>query len=116
MQGVLGIAVAVGLLAALSSFAITDTVVRVITITAGALVVGSLCRGQLCHNLRARYPNARWIGLLAVGLAIGTFGIIARFVIPEADDDGLTLMFTLAAAACIAIFVVINRRDPDVVR
>ncbi|MBI3985375.1 MAG: hypothetical protein HY343_00510 [Lentisphaerae bacterium] len=47
----------------------------------------------MCRALRQRYPNARWIPLLAVGFSIGIFGVIARFVLPHADDASFTLSF-----------------------
>ena len=97
-------------------FHIADAVWRVAALLAGAVFVGCLCRGHLCRGLREKYPNARWIGLLAVGLAIATFGVIARFVVPGAEEGSFTLIFFIPAGVCIAVFVLINRRDPDVAR
>jgi hypothetical protein len=82
----------------------------------GAVLVSYLCRGHVCRSLRTKYPNARWIGLLAVGFAIAAFGFLARFVVPHADERAFTLAFILPAGACIATFVIINRKDPDVIR
>ena len=110
IAGIIG----VGLFLALHFFPITGTALRIAAVLAGAVFVGYLCRGQLCRALRQRYPNARSIGLLAVGFAILTFGGIARFLVPGADEGSFTLAFILPAGACIATFVAINRRDPDV--
>ena len=115
-QRTLAIVLGVGLFFALDYFRITDTVWRVVALLAGAVFVGYLCRGYLCRSLRQKYPNARWIGLLAVGFAIVTFGVIARFVVPGAEEGSLTLSFIVPAGVCIATFVIINRRDPDVTR
>ena len=116
IQFAIALLIAVGLFLALHYFHITETAYRVVAVLAGAVFVGYLCRGQLCRKLRRRYPNARWIGLLAVGFAIATFGVIARFVVPGADEGAFTTAFILPAGACIATFVIINRRDPDVTR
>ena len=70
--------VGVGSFFALHYFQVTDTVGRVVALLAGAVFVGHLSRGHLCRGLRQEYPNARWIGLLAVGFAIATFGVIAQ--------------------------------------
>ena len=114
IQFAVAVLVSVGLFLALHYFHIADTAYRVAAVLVGAVFVGYLSRGQLCRSLRQRYPNARWIGLLAVGFAIITFGVIARFVVPGADEGTFTLAFIPPAGACIATFVIINRRDPDV--
>ncbi len=116
IQAIVALLIGVGLFLALHHFHIAETAWRVVAVLVGAVFVGYLCRGQLCRSLRQRYPNARWIGLLAVGLAIVTFGVIARFVVPGAEESAFTLAFILPAGACIATFVIINRRDPDVTR
>jgi peptidoglycan/LPS O-acetylase OafA/YrhL len=116
IQFVIALLIGVGLFLALHHFHITETAYQVMAVLAGAVFVGYLCRGQLCRRLRGRYPNARWVGLLAVGFAIATFGVIARFVVPGADEGAFTLAFILPVGACIATFVIINRKDPDVRR
>jgi|JI10StandDraft_1071094.scaffolds.fasta_scaffold351516_2 hypothetical protein len=116
VQDVVGISVGAGLFLILHFFPIAETAWRIIAIIAGAVFVGYVCRGRLSRSLRTRYPNARWIGLLAVGLAIAMFGVIARFVVSKADENATTLAFILTAGACIATFVVVNRQDPDVAR
>ncbi|MFO0826567.1 MAG: hypothetical protein U0572_00315 [Phycisphaerales bacterium] len=109
VKDVVGLSIGVGLFLVLHRFHIAATGWRIIAILAGAVFVGYVCRGRLSRKLRTRYPNARWIGLLAVGLAIATFGVIAHFVVPGADEHALTLAFILPAGACIAIFVIVNR-------
>lgn len=116
IQGIVALLIGVGLFLALHHFHIEETAWRVIAVLACAVFVGYLCRGQLCRSLRQRYPNARWIGLLAIGYAILTFGVVARFVVPGAEESAFMAAYILPAGVCIAIFVVINRRDPDVIR
>jgi hypothetical protein len=116
IQGIVALLIGVGLFLALHYVTIAETAWRVVAVMAGAVFVGYLCRGQLSRSLRQQYPNARWIGLLAVGLAIAAFGVIARFVVPGAEEGAFTLAFILPAGGCIATFVIINRSDPDVTR
>jgi hypothetical protein len=116
IQTIIALLIGVGLFFALDYFRITDAVWRVAALLAGAVFAGYLGRGHLCRRLRQRYPKARWIGLLAVGIAIATFGVIARFVVPGAEEGSFTLAFIIPAGACIATFVIINRKDPDVTR
>ena len=116
IQGIAALLIGVGLFSALHQFRIAETAWRIVAILPGAVFVGYLCRGQLCRVLRQRYPNTRWMGLLAVGFAIAAFGGIARFVVPGAEEGAFTLAFVLPAGACIATFVIINRKDPDVTR
>jgi hypothetical protein len=116
IQFAIAVLIGVGVFLALHYFPIAETALRVAAVLAGAVSVGYLSRGQLCRALRQRYPNARWIGLLAVGFAVLTFGGIARFLIPGAEESGFTLAFILPAGACIATFVIVNRRHPDVIR
>jgi hypothetical protein len=115
-QGIVGLLLGVGLFLALHYYQIADTVWRIVAVLAGALFVGYLCRGQLCRTLRLRYPNARWVGLLAIGFAIVTFGVIARFAVPGTEEGAFTLAFILPAGACIATFVIANRKDSDVTK
>jgi hypothetical protein len=113
---VLAAFLAVGVLLALHFFPIARTALRIAAVFAGAAFVAYLARGQLCRVLLRQYPNAHRIGLLACGFAVATFGVIARFVVPGAEEGAFTLAFILPAGACIAAFVIINRRDPDVTR
>lgn len=116
IQFVIAALIGVGVFLALQYFPIAETALRVAAVLAGAVSVGYLSRGQLCRTLRQRYPNARWIGLLAVGFAILTFGGIARLVVPGAETTSFTLAFILPAGACLATFVIVNRSHPDVTR
>ena len=116
VQLIIAAIISIGLFWTFRYFQITDTAYRVISIMVVAVVVAYLCRGTLCRSLRRQYPNARWIGLLAVGISVATFGTAARFIVPGADQGALTLGYILTAGACIATFVIINRSDPDVTR
>jgi hypothetical protein len=116
IQFVIAVLIGIGLFLALHYFPIAETAYRVVVVLAGAVFVGYLCRGQLCRALRRQYPNVRWIGLLAAGFAVLTFGGVARFIVPGGEEGSFTLAFILPAGACLATFVIINRKDPDVTR
>ena len=116
IQTIIATLIGVGLFLALHYLGITDAVWRIVAILAGAVSVGYLCRGHLARGLRQKYPNARWVGLVAVGFTIATFGAIAHFVVPSADESTITSAFFIPAGLCIAAFVFINRKDPDVTR
>jgi len=115
-QGIVGLLLGVGLFLALHYYHIAETVWRIVAVLAGALFVGYLCRGQLCRTLRLRYPKARWVGILAIGFAIVSVGVIARFAVPGAEEGAFTLAFILPAGACIATFLMANRKAPDVTK
>lgn len=108
--------IGVGVFLALLYFPIAETALRIALALAGAVSAGYLCRGQLCRALRQQYPNARWVGLLAVGFAILTFGGVARFVVSGGEESSFTLAFILPAGVCIATFVVVNRSDSNVTK
>ena len=114
VQSAIGLIIGVGVFLALQHFDVSGIGYRVVMLLLAAVMAGYLWRGQLGRTLRRRFPNARWIPLLAVGFTIAGFGVIARFVLPQADDGWFTLAFILPAGACIVAFVIINRRDPDV--
>jgi hypothetical protein len=116
VQFAIGAFIGIGVFLMLHHFDISGTGYRVFTLLLAAVIVGYLWRGRLCRTLRQRYPRARWIPLLAVGFTIAGFGVIARFVLPQGDEGWFTLAFILPAGACIAAFVIINRRDPDVIK
>ncbi|MFO1040649.1 MAG: hypothetical protein U0941_02635 [Planctomycetaceae bacterium] len=110
VQFIVAAIISIGLFWTLRYFHITDTGYRVISILVVAVFVAYLCRGTFCRSLRRQYPNARWIGLLAVGFSIATFGTAARFIVPGADQGSLTLGYIVMAGACIATFVIISER------
>src|SRR5437016_14565784 len=109
IESVIALLIGVGIFFALDYFHITEAVWRVFALLSGAIFVGYLCRGYVCRSLRGKYPNARWIGVLAVGFAITTFGVIARFVVPGAEEGQSILAFIVPSAVCVAAFLIVNR-------
>src|SRR5690349_24789172 len=56
----------------------TNAFWRVLLVVYAGAYFGYVVRGRLFANLRERYPNARWIGLLSVGLSVMTLGVLSR--------------------------------------
>src|SRR5437867_6288552 len=55
-----------------------DAVWRIFLVLFAGAYFGYVLRGMLSQNLKERYPNARWIGLLSVGLVVATLGVVVR--------------------------------------
>ena len=93
-----------------------DAVWRVSLVLFAGAYFGYVIRGRLLQNLRSQYPNARWIGLLSIGFVVATLGVVARMAFPATQGGLLDIVWLSLSFVCILIFVVINRRDPDVLR
>ena len=94
----------------------SNVVWRVVLVLYAGAYFGYVVRGRLFGNLRERYPNARWIGLLSVGLSVMTLGVVARMAFRETQGGLLDMVWLSLSFICIFTFVVANRRDPDVWR
>lgn len=93
-----------------------DAAWRVCLVLFAGAYFGYVLRGMLSQNLREHYPNARWIGLLSVGLVVATFGGTVRMAFPATQGGLVDIVWLSMSFVCILAFVVINRRDPDVLR
>ena len=89
---------------------------RILLVMYAGAYFGYIGRGRLSENLRERYPNARWTGLLSIGLSVMTLGVLARMALPAAQGGLLDIAWLSLSFLCILTFVVMNRRDPDVWR
>lgn len=107
---------AMGALIVLVSYwlGVGEVAAKTMMLLSGAFSVGFFARGHACRALRHKYPNARWIPLVAIGLAFASFLPIAMIVLPKGISNGAMLPFVLAAGGCLATFVIRNRHDPDV--
>jgi hypothetical protein len=93
-----------------------DAAWRVSLVVFAGLYFGYVVRGSFAQNLQERYPNARFIGLLSVGLVVATLGVFTRMVFPNTQGGRLDIVWLAISFVSILTFVVINRHDPDVLR
>jgi hypothetical protein len=82
----------------------------------GGVYGGYLLRGFASKRLRERYPNARWHGLLSIGMATLTLGVATRMAFPQVQGPSFDLAWLGVSFCSILAFVVANRHDDDVVR
>jgi hypothetical protein len=100
----------------LAYFGWFDATWRAVLIVFGAIYFGYVFRGSLTQSLRSKYPNASYIGLLSIGLCAVTFGVLARMVFPTLQGGYLDYVWLSISFTTILTFVVMNRRDPDVLK
>src|SRR5688572_25315925 len=93
-----------------------DAFWRVCFVLFAGAYFGYVFRGMLTQNLSERYPNARSIGLVSVGLVAAALGVFVRMTFPDTQGGVVDIVWLSLSFVCILTFVVINRRDPDVLR
>ena len=89
---------------------------RIVLVLFAGGYFGYALRGTLTQSIAERYPMARCRGLLAVGMVVLTLGVLARFSFPESQTTPLDAIWLSTAFVCILLFIIINRKDPDVFR
>lgn len=93
-----------------------DAVWRGTLIVFGAIYFGYIMRGTITHRLRSKYPNAAYIWLLSIGLTSAGLGVIARMILPTLQGGLTDYIWIGVSFTSILTFVLINRRDPDVLK
>jgi hypothetical protein len=93
-----------------------DATWRGILIAFAAVYFGYALRGTLTKNIRSKYPNATCIWLVSIGLSSAAFGVIARMLMPSLQGGIADYLWIILSFTTILAFVVINRRDPDVLK
>jgi hypothetical protein len=89
---------------------------RGILVVFAAVYFGYALRGVFAHNLRAKYPNAKSIWLLSVGMTSVLLGVLARMLLPSLQGVLTDYVWIIVSFSTILAFVVINRHDPDVLK
>ena len=82
----------------------------------GAIYFGYTMRGTITQGLRSKYPNAACICLVSIGLTSTALGVIARMLLPSLQGGLTDYIWIAISFSTILTFVVINRRDPDVLK
>jgi hypothetical protein len=89
---------------------------RALLIVFGGLYFGYMLRGTLTQNMRAKYPNASCLSLLSIAMCSATLGVLARMTFPSVQNGYLDYTWLSICFASLLAFIVINRRDPDVMQ
>ena len=108
------ILVAVALCGLFATLGWSDATWRVTLIAFGAIYFGYAFRGSLTQNLRSKYPNASCMSLLSICSFAVTFGLLVRMIFPTLQGGFLDYVWLSISFTTLLAFVVINRRDPDV--
>ncbi len=77
---------------------------------------GYLLCGGITRRYRARYPGARWVWLLTVGQTSVVVGLATILALPYKLGTLFDMAWTGMAFFSILLFVLINRKNKDVVR
>jgi len=77
---------------------------------------GYLLRGVTTRRFQEKYPGARWMWLLTVGMTTPTVGVATRMAFPQTQGTAFDLAWLGVSFFSILAFVVINRKNVHVVR
>ena len=89
---------------------------RGILVVFAAVYFGYALRGVFARSLRAKYPNAKSIWLLSIGMTSVLLGMLARMLLPSLHGVTTDYVWIVVSFMTILAFVVINRHDPDVLK
>ena len=70
---------------------------------------------RIAGRLRQKYPTAKQLWLLSVGVATSLVGVTARMAFPAWQGGGFDLVWVGAAFVFILAFVLVNRANKEVV-
>ena len=87
-----------------------------ILVALGGIYLGYVLRGSLTQNLLSRYPNATHISLLSIGICTASLGVFARMMFPSLQSGVLDCTWISISFTTILAFVIINRRNKDVLQ
>jgi hypothetical protein len=89
---------------------------RVCAVLLSGTYGGFLLRGVVGRRLREQYPGARWIWLLSVASATLVVGVAARMAFPQIQATAFDSAWLGVSLFSILAFILINRKDKNVVR
>lgn len=93
-----------------------NAVWRGVLVAFGAAYFGCVLRGVFAKNLRSKYPNSSCLWLLSIGFCSATIGVITRMLFPSLQGGLPDYVWIAISFTTILAFVVVNRRDPDVLK
>lgn len=91
-----------------------NVVGRILFIVIGASYFGFVSRGFFASRIEAQYPNARHRWLVSVGLTSAALGVFVRMLMPKLQGGPVDYVWLSLSFFTILAFVLLNRRDPDV--
>jgi len=100
----------------LAYFGWFDPTRRITLVVFAALYFGYALRGSLTQSFRAKYANASYLSLLSIGMCSATFGVLGRMIFPAQQGGLLDYVWLAISFTTILAFVLVNRRDTDVVQ
>ena len=89
---------------------------RVCAVLMCGFFCGYLFRGLTAQRFRERYPDARWIWLLTIGQTSLVVGVATILAFPNRLRTLFDVAWLAMSFLSILLFVVINRRNPNVFR
>lgn len=89
---------------------------RVSAVLILGLYGGYLLRGVATDKLREKYAGARCIWLLSAGMTTTMVGVATRMAFPQTQGASFDLAWLGVAFFTILAFVVINRKNPNVMK
>lgn len=110
------VVVAIGISGWLGYMGWFDPAWRMSLVIFAGLYFGYVLRGSLGRGLAERFPNARFRGLLSVGMIVMTLGVLTRMGFPQTQGGAFDLAWLGVSFVSLLAFVIVNRRDPDVFR
>lgn len=93
-----------------------DAIGRGILIVFGGVYFGYVLRGTVTGNLRRKYPNAKHVWLVSIGLTGATLGVIVRMLMPSLQGGFVDYVWIVLAFTTILAFVIINRDVSDILK
>lgn len=80
------------------------------------LILGVALSPRVAGQLRQRYPTAKHLWLLSIGMTVILLGVTLRMAFPTWQGAGFDLSWLGIAFFSILLFVLINRGNKDVLQ
>jgi hypothetical protein len=89
---------------------------RVCAVLICGIFGGFMLRGVIARQFREQYPGARWLWLLTVGQTSAVVGVATMLAFPDRHSIPFDLCWLGISFFSILLFVLINRKNREVVR